>query len=123
MSDESIKPPAASDNILTPFLIYCGTKARVLFDGDCLKQNKVPFNNGKILNIYIVHEIIRIANINCDRNSNLTVKNTSFGAVSLTKYGHLNKYKYCGYGAWFDRTSNFSFPGGWNGQNVIIFGV
>ena len=90
LSDESVKPPAASDNSLTPFLIYCGTKARELFGGDCLKQNKVTFNNGKIVNIYIVHEIIRIANIDCDRNSNLTVKNASFGAVSLTKYGHLN---------------------------------
>ena len=68
MSDESIKPPAASDNSATPLLIYCDTKARVLFDGDCLKQNKVTFNNGKMVNIYIVYEIIRIANINGDRN-------------------------------------------------------
>ena len=68
LSDESIKPPAASDNSVTPLLIYCGTKARVLLDGDCLKQNKVTFNNGKIVNIYTVYEIIRIANINGDRN-------------------------------------------------------
>ena len=68
LSDESVKPPATSDNSVTPLLIYCGTKTRVLFDGDCLKQNKVTFNNGKIANIYIVYEIIRIANINGDRN-------------------------------------------------------
>ena len=65
MSDESIKPPAASGNSLTPLLIYGGAKAKVLFDGVCLKQKKV---NGKMVNIYIVYEIIRIANINDDKN-------------------------------------------------------
>ena len=54
-----------------------------MFDGDCLKQGKVPFNHGKIVNIYIVYEITRIANINGSRNSNLTVQNVLFGAVSL----------------------------------------
>ena len=34
-----------------------------------------------------------------------------------------NIYIYYGYGTGFDRTSSFSFPGGGNGQNVIIFGV
>ena len=88
----------------------------------CLKQDKVTFNHGKIVNIYIVYKIIRIANIN-NRDDNLTVQNALFGAVSLTKNADVNKYKYSGYGIAFDRTSSFSFPGGGNGQNVIIFGV
>ena len=75
------------------------------------------------MNIFIVNEVIRIANINGNRNSNLTVQNALFGAVSLTKNADVNKYKYSGYGIAFDRTSSFSFPGGGNGQNVIIFGV
>ena len=74
------------------------------------------------MNIYIVHKTIRIGNIN-NRNDNLTVQNTLFGAVSLTKNADVNKYKYSGYGIAFDRTSSFSYPGGGNGQNVIIFGV
>ena len=41
----------------------------------------------------------------------------------MTKNADVNKYKYSGYGIAFDRTSSFSFPGGGNGQNVIIFGV
>ena len=89
----------------------------------CLKQDKVTFNNGKIVNIYIVYEIIRIVNINDNRNSNLTVQNALFGAVSLTKIADVNKYKYSGYGIAFDRTSSFPFPGGGIDQNVIIFGV
>ena len=51
------------------------------------------------------------------------MQNALFGAVSLTKNADVNKYKYSGYGIAFDRTSSFSFPGGGNGQNVIIFGV
>ena len=89
----------------------------------CLKQDKVTFNHGKIVNIYIVYEVIRIVNITGSKNSNLTVQNALFGAVSLTKNADVNKYKYSGYGIAFDRTSSFSFPGGGNGQNVIIFGV
>ena len=123
LSNESIKPPTTSDNSLTPILSYYGTKRKVSFDMGCLKQGKVTFNHGKIVNIYIVYEIIRIANINVNRNSNLTVQNALFGAVSLTKTADVKKYKYSGYGIAFDRTSRFSFPGCGNGQNVIIFVV
>ena len=69
----------------------------------CLKQDKVTFNHGKIVNIYIVYKVIRIANIN-NRDNNLTVPNALFGAVSLTKNADVNKHKYSGYGIAFDRT-------------------
>ena len=85
------------------------------------KTRHLTFNHGKIVNSYIVYEII--ANINGSRNSNLTVQNALFGAVSLTKNADVNKYEYSGYGIGFNRTSSFSFPGGGNCQNVIIFGV
>ena len=123
MSNESIKPPTTSVNSLTLILNYYGTKTKVSFDMSCLKQDKVPFNHGKIVNIYIVYKIIRITNINGNRNSNITVQNALFGAVSLNKNADVSKYKYSEYGIAFDRTSSFSFPGGGNGQNVIIFGV
>ena len=55
MSDESIKAPATSDNILAPSLDYIGVRTRVKFDGQCLKQDKVTFTNKKIVNIYIVN--------------------------------------------------------------------
>ena len=112
MSNESIKPPTTSNNSLNPILHFYGTKTKVSFDMSCLKQDKVTLNHGKIVNIYIVYEIIRIANINGKWNSNLTVQNTLFGAVNLTKNADVNKYRYFGYGVAFDRTSSFSFPGG-----------
>ena len=80
-SNESIKPPTTSDNSLTPVLNCYGTKTKVSFDMSCLKQDKITFNHGKIVNIYIVYKIIRIVNINGSRNSNLTVHNALFGAV------------------------------------------
>ena len=63
MSDESIKPPSMSNKMLNPSLNYVGTKARVTFNGDCLKQEKISFDHGKVLNIYIVYEIDRSADI------------------------------------------------------------
>ena len=75
------------------------------------------------MNIYIAYEIIRIANIDGNRNSNLAVQNALFGAVILTKNADVNKNKYSEFGIAFDRTSSFSFPGGGDGENVIIFAV
>ena len=51
-----------------------------------------------------------------------SLKNSLFGAVTLTKHININKYGYSGYEIGFDRKSRFSFPGGGFGQNVIIFG-
>ena len=57
VSAESIKPPATSDNSLTLALSYYGTKARVKFTGSCLKQSKISYTHGKVVNIYIVYEL------------------------------------------------------------------
>ena len=57
LSDKTIKPPATPGNSLTPALSYFGTKTRVNFRGSCLKQDKITFNHGKIVNIYIVYEL------------------------------------------------------------------
>ena len=56
LSAESIKPPATSDNSLTPALSYYGTKTRIKFSRICLKQSKISYTYGKVVNIYIVYE-------------------------------------------------------------------
>ena len=43
--------------MLNPSLNFVGTKSRVKFNGDRLKQERFTFNHGKIVNIYIVYEI------------------------------------------------------------------
>ena len=57
LSNESIKLPTTSDNSLNPALNYYGTKARVKFTRSCLKQSKISYNHGKVVNIYIVYEL------------------------------------------------------------------
>ena len=47
----------ASNHSITPELSYYGIKTRVEFNGSYLKQDKVTYNHGTIVNIYIVCEI------------------------------------------------------------------
>ena len=119
MSDEVIKPPTTSDNKLSPALSYIGTKTRVKFVGSCLKQDKITFPHGKIVNIYIVYELRFSDSI----NNYPTLENCLFAAVKLTKNADIDKYKYSGYGIGFDRRETFSFITGGFGFNVIIFEV
>ena len=53
-SDERISLFTTSNYIVTPNLNYYGTKTRVGFYEVCLKQNKVTFNHGKVVSIYVV---------------------------------------------------------------------
>ena len=62
MSDQSIKAPTTPNKILNPALDYVGSKIRVKFNGDCLKRERLTFNHGKIVNIYIVYEIEKNVN-------------------------------------------------------------
>ena len=119
LSAESIKPPTTSDNGLTPALNYYGTKTRLKFTGSCLKQPKVSYTYGKVVNMYIVYEL----GASSSHNNDLTIKKCLLGTVTLTKNTDIDKYVYSGYGIGFDRRSTFSFPGGGFGQNVLIFGV
>ena len=40
-----------------PALNYYGTKTRVKFTESCLKQSKISYTHGKIVNIYIFYEL------------------------------------------------------------------
>ena len=121
LSAETIKPSATSDNSLTPSVSYYGTNTRVRFTGSCLKQPKISYTHGKVVNIYIAYEL----GASSTPNNNPTLKNCLFGAVTLTKNGDIDQYGNSGYGIGFDRKSAFSFPPGGVGfgQNVIIFGI
>ena len=41
----------------------------------------------------------------------------------MTKNSDIEKHWYSGYGIGLDRRSNFSFPGGGFGQNVLVSGA
>ena len=106
LSNESIKPPSAPNNFLTPSSNYLGTKIRVKFSQSCLEQDKVTYTHGKIANIYIVYQIKKK-----DKTviSDPTLENCLFVAVTLTKNADIDKYGYFGYGIGFDRKGIFHF--------------
>ena len=73
LSAEAIKPPATPHNSLTPAIsYYYASKV------SCLKQDKVTFNHGKVVNIYIVYEL----GASSSSNSDPTI-NCLFGAVTF----------------------------------------
>ena len=119
LSDKRIKPFPTSDNSLTPLNDYYSYKIRVKFNGSILRQPNVSYAHGKIVNIYIVYELIGSSS----HSDNPILKNCLFGAVTLTKNVDIDKYWHSGYGIGFDRKSGFSFPDGGFGQNVLIFGA
>ena len=101
------------------FLVdYVGTKISVKFNGDCLKKEKITFNYGKIVKIYITNKIERNVNI----SGYPTLVNYSFGAVRLIKHIDVDLCKYLGCGIRFDRKRSYSI-GDEIGRNVIIFVV
>ena len=83
ISNESIKLPTASNNSLTPELNCYSTKTRVKFIRSCLKQSKISYPHGKVLNIYTVYELAA--------SSDPTIKNCLSGAVTLTKNADIEK--------------------------------
>ena len=92
---------------------------RVKFNGSCLKQDKITFNQGKIVNIYIVYYL----NSTLSYNEDITLEICLFDAVKSTKNAYISKYKYSRYGIGFDGKRAFSHPSGGLGNNAIIFGV
>ena len=99
-------------------LVYDNARIKVKFNRDLLKLNKVTYNHGPIVNIYIVYRLIPTT-----KDSSVTLQNRLFDAVKLTKNTDIDKYKYSGYGIGFDSRGSFAHPSGGYGRNVIIFGA
>ena len=119
MSDEGINSITTSNYSVIPYLDYYDTKIKVKLNEICLKQDKVTYTHGKIVNICIVYKISKSINI----SDYPALEICLFGAVSSTKNSDIDKDKYSGYGIGFDRRSRFSHPSIADGQIVIIFGV
>ena len=89
LSDERPDSITLSNHKVTPELSFYGTKTRVKFSRSCLKQDKVTYTNGTIVNIYIVYETSKHYSINVYP----ILENCLFGAVSLTENADIDKYK------------------------------
>ena len=95
-------------------IIYFQTQ---IFNGHCLIRSNISIPK-KVINFsYTLGPQLR--NLNTD----FTLGNCLFGSVKLTKNEGVDKYKYTGYGIWFDTPSKFLFTDGSYGKNVMIFGA
>ena len=103
LSDRSIKAPTKSNKLLNPSLDYVGSRIKVNFNGDCLKQERLDFSHRNIVKICIVYEINKSVNI----SSYPTLKSCLFGAIKLTKHVDIDPYKYSRYGIGFGRKGFF----------------
>ena len=105
LSNEKLDSITPSNYKIIPELRFYGTKTKVEFNGSCLKQDKVTYNHGTIVNKSIVYEIDQ----NYSISSYSTLENCLFGAISLAKNADIDKHKYSEYGIGFDRHGEFSF--------------
>ena len=64
LSDENITALTTTNYSLNPQLSYPVTKTRIEFKRSCLKQDKIMYDYGKVVNIYIVYEISKNYDIN-----------------------------------------------------------
>ena len=109
MPDESIEHPSTTNDIFNPLWDYAGSKARVKFKRSCLKQDKISFDWGEVVNIYIIYDVNeRFEMVSCP-----TLKNCLSGAIKLINYPEFDKYKYYGYGIGLER-KGFFFTWSWN---------
>ena len=108
-----------NSNNNSPTLLSKDNRSVVTFNGNYMKQNKLGYAHGKIVNLYIVYELKnrRIG------SPDFTVQNGLFGAVKITKNANTSHYKHEGYGICFDSESSFSVGNRIAAKNVIIFGV
>ena len=118
LSNEKIGSTKTSNYNLAPRLVYDNARIELNFSGDLLKRDKVTYNHGPIINIYVGYRFTPGIN-----NSGVTLENCLFGVVKLTKTTDIDKYKYSGYGIGFDSRGAFLHPSGGFGKNVIIFGA
>ena len=75
-----------SNNKSAANLVYNNARINVKFNGDFLKQDKLPYNHGPILNMYIFYKLTPNA-----KDSSITLENCLFGSIKLTKNAVIDK--------------------------------
>ena len=106
-------------NDQAPVLEDGGAGIRLRFRKDLFRQNKVTYNDRKIVNIYIVYKQSSIST----SSSSLALINSLFGAVKITKNADISKGNYRGYVITFDSKGRFLHSDGNYGVNVKISGA
>ena len=77
----------------------------VYLSGNHFQQNKAEILSNIIISIYCVYKLDPISS---NRDDTFIVQNAFFGAMQIAKNADTSKYKYKGYGIWFDEGGSFS---------------
>ena len=80
LSNEEINSITTSNYNQAPRLVYNNARIKLDFNTDLLKQDRVTYSHGPIVNIYIVYKLGTLIN-----DSGVALENCLFGAVKLTK--------------------------------------
>ena len=113
LSNKTIARYTTSDNSLTPLIDHYGSKVRIKFNKGCLKRsNKLTYDYGHRTNVYIVYEL----GASSSNDSDPTLKNCLFGAVTLTKNADIENMGILVMELYLIEEEVF-------GQNVLMFGV
>ena len=103
----------------SPNFLITNLQAQHIFSGDFLRQDKVTYNHGPIVKVYIVYRLTPFTT----NTKSAALENCLFDAAILTKNDDIDQYKYSGYGIGFDSRGTFSHPSRGFGKNVITFGA
>ena len=105
MSEESIIPPAPSDNSLSPKLNFIhNANIAVEFKGSSLKQDKTKQLHRNMVNLFIAHELDTWSR---DLNEKFILDDCLFGAVKLNEVVDPNKNRCSRYDIGFEARSRF----------------
>ena len=87
--------------------------------GNYLKEEKVMYNDGTIINIYIVFKLSLFS------SSNITLDNCLFGAVAIenNSAASADEYKYSAYGVSYNSQSCSHKDSGKNAKDLTTFGA
>ena len=115
LSNEKISSISKYNYNQAPSLAYDNARIKLKLVEDLLKQDKITYNHGSIVNIYLVYRL------SPSITSDITLENCLFSAVKLTKNLKINIYS--GYGIALDSKGSSSRPSGGYGKNGIILGA
>ena len=126
-SNDSAMRAIETPEIKLPELKYDGRMSVSLIGNYFEQNNVITPNNNNVINIYCVYEL---RSVNPPLIIEFTIKDALFGAITITKNIDTSKYKYKGYGIYFDKSKTFTHTrkeGNINhtttSRNVIIFGA
>ena len=122
LSDQEI---TSENDSYAPKIFYYYKKIYLNFtSSDTLKENKLTYTHGLIVNLYIVHfcSYCSLPSIIYSTKDDI-LNDCLFGAVSLIKDGtiKIDKVKIQGYGVSFG-SKTYTHKDGQNARNLIIFG-